>query len=120
MFPEWEKRVPGSASKNLEQHHGFHNGLEAVRAYAEEARLDPSKYDGSKVIAMLDEFGDNLRTHLDEEIDTLGPAKLSHVFKSPEEAKQLHEDAIKEALKNIKLSTALPFVSDHLGLANCR
>jgi hypothetical protein len=102
--------VPGSATVNVEQHHAFHNGLVEFEEYLTKAQVDPSKYDGKKVMEMLDQFGPPLFTHLNDEIDTLGPDVLEKVFKSTEEANEITERMIKWGVQTSSMTRAIPFV----------
>ena len=58
----------------------------------------------------MNDFGDVLRQHLDDEIDTLGAENLSKIFKTVEEAKHIMEEAVKWAVKHASLTTTIPFV----------
>ena len=95
---------------NVEQHHAFHSGLVELETYLSEAQVDPSKYDGKKIIEMFEQFGPPLVTHLNDEIDTLGPDVLEKVFKSPEEANEITERMVKWGVKQASMTRAIPFV----------
>ena len=95
----------------MEQHHVFHTGLVELEAYLTEVEPDPSKYDGKKIIDMIDRFGPPLVIHLNDEIDTLGPDVLENVFKSPDEANEITERMVKWAVKTASMTRAIPFVS---------
>jgi len=94
----------------MEQHHAFHTGLVELEIYLTEAQLDLSKYDGKKIMEMLDQFGPPLLTHLNDEIDTLGPDVLRKVFKSPEEANEIAERMVKWGVETSSMTRAVPFV----------
>jgi hypothetical protein len=94
----------------VEQHHAFHTGLVQLETYLTKAQVDPSKYDGKKIIEMLNQFGPPLVTHLNDEIDTLGPDVLDKVFKSAEEATEITERMVKWGVKTSSMTRAIPFV----------
>jgi hypothetical protein len=60
---------PGQLSHNVEQHHLFSGGLEALQAYA--ASAPAAEYDGAKLLGLVDGFAGHIRQHLADEIDTL-------------------------------------------------
>jgi hypothetical protein len=113
-FPEWEKRVPGSAAANFEQHRAFHDGMEKLERYANEVKTDPTKYDGHKVIEMIEEFGPVLHAHLNDEIDTLNPAILSQIFKTQDEAKEIIDKTMKWVAQTSSITMAIVFVLSNL------
>ncbi len=55
--------------KNVEQHEAFAKGLEEFKAYVFDT--DASVYEGKKLRAIIDGFGDLLVQHLRDEISTL-------------------------------------------------
>jgi len=59
----------GIMEKNVEQHEAFGKGLEEFKAYV--FATDASIYDGKKLRAIIDGFGNILAQHLREEISTL-------------------------------------------------
>lgn len=73
FFPYLEKAigVQGFMEKNVEQHHAFNPGLEKFEVYVNALREKKEKYDGEKVISLIDGFGTTLTTHLKDEIKTL-------------------------------------------------
>jgi len=109
-FPECERRVPGSQQVNIAQHEAFQAGFEQVEAFFHRIREDPSNYDGAKVIAMIDGFGEGLVAHLRDEIDTFAPVNMRKIFDDPLEAKAVNEKAVKWIVSNASPTTSLPFV----------
>src|SRR5437667_11013154 len=59
FFPQIEKLTgeKGIMDVNLNQHHAFHDGLEAFVAHFRACLAGEVKYDGNKIIAMIDGFG---------------------------------------------------------------
>lgn len=70
-FPEVERLtgVKGLMEANVEQHHAFMPGLEAFSRFAMETSIE--EYDGVKLRAIVDSFGETLTKHLTDEIGTL-------------------------------------------------
>ncbi len=75
LFPQIEAMSgeAGIMEKNVEQHHGFHDGLEKFKEYTTSClrSKDAAAFDGRELVAIIDSFGHALATHLKEEIDTL-------------------------------------------------
>ncbi|KAF2399028.1 hypothetical protein EJ06DRAFT_478778 [Trichodelitschia bisporula] len=71
FFPRVEEITgnTGVMSGNVEQHEAFEPGLAALEAYVK--TTTPETYDGSKLQAIIDSFGEILQTHLSDEITTL-------------------------------------------------
>jgi len=76
-FPEWNKIAKeGGAttdlmSENIEQHHAFEGGFQALLDYVKEVQDGKATYDGRKVTATLDSFCPVLNQHLHDEIKTI-------------------------------------------------
>jgi hypothetical protein len=93
FFPNVERMtgIKGVMDGNIEQHRAFHDGLDKFKAYAEAVVAGKEKYNGSKVVGMLDEFGPALIQHLTDEIPTVvglrqyGKEKLADLPKAFEE-----------------------------------
>ncbi|KAK3934693.1 hemerythrin HHE cation binding domain-containing protein [Diplogelasinospora grovesii] len=89
FFPDMEKMagVAGIMEANVEQHHAFHDGIEAFKAYVDDVLAGKAKYDGQKVVQMFDSFGPALMQHLADEIPSLqslrqyGEEKFSSLLK---------------------------------------
>jgi len=73
FFPEIEKFTgeKGIMDANVQQHHAFEKGLEAFHTYVDECLAGKKKYDGSRIISIIDSFGKDLIQHLTDEIPTL-------------------------------------------------
>jgi len=54
---------------NVSQHHAFLSGLEELERYAKETKVED--YDSSKVVGIIDGFGQIFSEHLADEIETL-------------------------------------------------
>ena len=96
---------------NLEQHHAFHAGFEAIEKYFTHIQREPDFYDGEKVGGLLDEFGPVFLTHLCDEIETLDPEKMNKLFKDPSEAKDIIDRMVKWIVSTAPATTQVPFVS---------
>lgn len=72
-FPKIEAMsgVKGLMDRNLEQHHAFHDGLAAMGTFATEVISGKTKYDGAKLIGIIDDFGPIVVQHLADEIPTI-------------------------------------------------
>lgn len=70
-FPEVERltETKGLMARNVVQHEAFMPGLEAFDKFAKETTVE--EYDGAKLRAIVDSFGETLTKHLTEEIETL-------------------------------------------------
>lgn len=55
-------------SRNVEQHHAFEGGFEALRTYAADVKAGKVTYDGKEVTALIDSFGPVLNEHLHDEV----------------------------------------------------
>jgi hypothetical protein len=62
---------PDVMEVNIEQHHAFVPGIEALKNYLDGCAAKTIQYDGDKVVELIDAFGHILREHLAAEIDTL-------------------------------------------------
>ena len=73
FFPEVERisGEKGVMETNRKQHAAFHHGLDVFVAYVREVIADPAKYDGARVVSLIDGFGRLLTTHLNDEIPTI-------------------------------------------------
>jgi hemerythrin-like domain-containing protein len=72
FFPWLEADIgtKGAMEKNVEQHHVFEPGMSALEAYVVAVKDGKEKYDGAKIVALIDVFGSILAKHLAEEIGT--------------------------------------------------
>jgi hemerythrin-like domain-containing protein len=73
FFPDIEAMTgeKGIMEANVEQHHAFHEGLAAFHEYVKACAAGSDKYDGRKVVSMVDSFGPTLMQHLTDEIPTI-------------------------------------------------
>ncbi len=73
FFPYVEKvtGVEGIMDTNIEQHKAFHDGLDNLKAYADAVIAGQDKYEASRVLALIDDFGPALLQHLSDEIPTI-------------------------------------------------
>ena len=73
MFPAVEEMSgeKGIMECNVEQHQAFDAGLGKYNQYVQDCLKGTKKYNGSELVAIIDEFGPILVTHLTEEIPTI-------------------------------------------------
>ena len=73
FFPGIERAAgtPGIMSANVDQHHAFHNGLEEFGRYTRACADGTEKYDGTRLVGIIDSFAAVLIQHLTDEITTL-------------------------------------------------
>jgi len=73
FFPAVEELAgeKGIMEGNVAQHHAFEGGLEKLKAYVDAVVAGKEKYNGERVVALVDEFGEVLMQHLEDEIETL-------------------------------------------------
>ncbi|KAH8903565.1 hemerythrin HHE cation binding domain-containing protein [Coniochaeta sp. PMI_546] len=73
FFPTVEAMAgeKGMMEANVEQHHAFHDPLEAFDQYIQAIAAGQDKYDGKKVVGLIDAFGPALMQHLADEIPTI-------------------------------------------------
>ena len=73
FFPALEEMTgeKGIMEANVEQHHAFEPGLVAFKKYLDELQAGREKFDGAKVVELIDSFGEVLVQHLTDEIQTL-------------------------------------------------
>jgi len=95
---------------NLEQHHAFHDGFEAIEQYFREVQKDPKTYNCHKVISLLNKFGPIFLQHLNDEIETLAPEKMRLIFKDPMEAKAIDKKMVQWIVSTAPATTQVPFV----------
>jgi hypothetical protein len=60
---------PDIMDKNVEQHHGFIEGLHTFQKYVRE--IQPEKYHWPVLRSIIDSFAEDFHTHLKDEIPTL-------------------------------------------------
>lgn len=72
FFPIVEDMVgeKGIMDANVEQHHAFHEPLHAFHACFEAFAAGEEKYDGNRLVELIDAFGPVLVQHLADEIPT--------------------------------------------------
>lgn len=97
FFPALEEMTgePGIMSANVEQHHEFEPGLVAFKKYLDDLQAGREKFDGARVVALIDSFGEVLIQHLTDEVQTLlglrrfGADKMKNIMnKMNEEAEK--------------------------------
>ncbi len=77
----------GAMDVNVQQHRAFAQGLAELKTYLDSVEAGGEKYDGQRVVDILDSFAPVLVQHLTEEIETLtrlrrfGPEKMRDIRK---------------------------------------
>ena len=73
FFPMLEAMAgeKGIMEANVEQHHAFHDAFEAFAGYVAACTAGKERYDGGKIVEMIDAFGPALMRHLADEIPTI-------------------------------------------------
>jgi hypothetical protein len=73
FFPTVERMtgIKGLMDTNVEQHRVFHDGVDELKSYAEAVIASKEKYDGNKIVELVDSFGTALTQHLADEIPTI-------------------------------------------------
>ncbi|KIM41534.1 hypothetical protein M413DRAFT_445517 [Hebeloma cylindrosporum] len=112
VFPFLQENFPDDMHKNIEEHKTFRGGLDALEEYLKAVQQGTKgvKWDGEKVKALIEAFGDGLVEHLHEEIPTISPERLSQVD---------HDGLAKmvavhnEHIKNLPMATAHVHVFTH-------
>jgi hypothetical protein len=110
LFPEAEKRLPGSMTQNIEQHKLFHDGFESMETYFGQVRKNPSVYDGKKVREIIEGFGTVFCNHLQEEIETLERSKLVAIFPVEAEFKKVLKEQMDWVIGTSSKLTTMPWV----------
>ena len=110
MFPESEKRLPGSMSQNLEQHQLFHDGFQSMETYFGHVQKDPSVYDAKKVRQIIESFGVVFCNHLREEIETLERSKLVAIFPDEADFKKVWKAQMDWVIGTSSKLTTMPWV----------
>ncbi|KAM7187697.1 hemerythrin HHE cation binding domain containing protein [Rhypophila sp. PSN 637] len=107
FFP-WVEELTGEKglmAGNLEQHKAFHGGLEHFMDYVADLQAGKEKYDGKKVLELIDSFGQVLTEHLGDEIPTLlGLNKYSAIFTGENSLKKKMDTMGKDAMGSVSLS----------------
>lgn len=89
LFPGIERLAgePGIMEANVTQHRSFAEGLDAFGKHCDALVAGTEKFDGQRVVQLIDVFGPTLMQHLTEEIGTLlglerfGEEKMKDVLK---------------------------------------
>ncbi|KAE8153346.1 hypothetical protein BDV25DRAFT_136952 [Aspergillus avenaceus] len=78
VFPILARKMPEFRQKKtlLAQHKKIHRGLEKLEEYLEKCRTGDDDLELTEMKRLMDEFGDVLWTHLDEEVRTLGAENM--------------------------------------------
>ncbi|KAH9933649.1 uncharacterized protein BXZ73DRAFT_46312 [Epithele typhae] len=110
LFPELEKKIPGSMAKNEEQHKAFLGPLGDMLKYVESSTAE--KFDAATFRGQMDAILPAVMEHLAEELDTIEAGKLSDKL-SEEEITALNT-ALHMAQRGDDNKFALPFVVQSL------
>ncbi|PPR04831.1 hypothetical protein CVT24_010252 [Panaeolus cyanescens] len=97
-------------STNVDQHKGFLGPFEEFEAYLKSVSAKTSAYDGEKVRALVEAFGDTFVEHLHEEIPTISPERMKQFETGPLDAMISVHD---EYIKSHSLVTDMVLVTTH-------
>lgn len=102
FFPIVENMVgeKGIMDANVEQHHVFLEPLEAFHACYEAFVSGKEKYDGGKLVRLIDAFGPTLVQHLGDEIPTLQGLKKYGAEKMADLPKKFEEQGEKTMVRD--------------------
>ncbi|KAK3936573.1 hemerythrin HHE cation binding domain-containing protein [Diplogelasinospora grovesii] len=73
FFPDLEAMAgeKGILEANVTQHKAFHDGVDSFKGYVGDVQAGKQKYDGKRIQALIDGFGQTLVQHLADEIPSL-------------------------------------------------
>lgn len=73
VFPDINRitGIEGLMDGNIAEHQQFTQGLTQYQEYIAEVKESREKYDGEKLVSIIDSFGPTMRDHLEHEIETL-------------------------------------------------
>lgn len=107
FFPDVEQMSgeKGIMEANVKQHHAFHDGLHAFRAYIDACYAGTEKYDGAKTVGLIDAFATTLVNHLADEIPTIQGLRKFGTEKMADLQKKFDEEGEKNmvCLGNVSL-----------------
>ncbi len=106
-FVEALAGVKGIMNANVEQHHAFHKPLEAFHACFEAFAAGTDRYDGNKLVGLIDAFGMMLTQHLADEIPTLQGLKEYGADKMADLPKRFGEQGEKTMVRGAVQQDAL-------------
>ncbi|KAH6616204.1 hypothetical protein B0J18DRAFT_373326 [Chaetomium sp. MPI-SDFR-AT-0129] len=103
FFPAVERMtgVQGIMDTNKDQHEAFHDGFEALQVYCKAVLAGTEKYDGAKLVGLVDGFAPVLVQHLNDEIPTI--LSLRKYGDKMDGLMKVLEDEAQEAMKDIGL-----------------
>jgi len=86
VFPLFQTKFPVEMQKNLDEHKGFLEGLDALEEYLKAVYIKKKdvEWDGEKVRKLIEAFGDGLVQHLHEEVSTYSSPFFINMFYPPD------------------------------------
>lgn len=105
LFPYLEQ-VAGQKimEVNVEQHRAFDKGLDEFRGYVDAVSAGTEKYDGQRVVRIIDDFGPVLMKHLEEEVPTMaGLGQYGSEEKEFKDMRKILGDLVADELKHLGL-----------------
>ncbi|KAF8732650.1 hypothetical protein AX14_004095 [Amanita brunnescens Koide BX004] len=107
-FPRYEEKLgKGAMQVNVEQHEQFLPKVEELEQYLKEVQEGKAKYDGKRIIDIVESFGDVMIQHLTEELATLDADRMRANF-TEKELKQLEKDFLNLILAEFDFYKNLP------------
>ncbi|KAF8634212.1 hypothetical protein AX15_001021 [Amanita polypyramis BW_CC] len=108
LFPRFEEKLgKGALQVNVEQHEAFIPKVDGLEQYLKDVQEDKEKYDGKRIVDMVESFGDIMIEHLKAEIATLESTRIQAVF-TEAELKQIGSDTLKIILSQVDFYKNLP------------
>ncbi|TQN68871.1 hypothetical protein CSHISOI_06608 [Colletotrichum shisoi] len=115
FFPAVEAMTgqKGLMDCNVSQHREFHDGLEAFKTHVDACASGRERFDGSRLVTLIDGFGEALTRHLSDEIPSILGLKLFGADKMAKLERKFAEEGEKN-MKSLGLVKGLPFcLSNH-------
>ncbi|KAJ6587449.1 hypothetical protein DFH09DRAFT_1307677 [Mycena vulgaris] len=108
VFGVYESKLgAGAMAHNVEQHHSFMVGLDALEEYVKAVHAGAEPYSGDMLIAKMEAFTDQLVEHLTDEILTLDKERMRAAF-TRQDFKDMEAGIVKHVFKDVSLWTTLP------------
>ncbi len=117
FFPAVEEMtgVKDIMEPNISQHHAFHGGLDRFKEYVDAVLAGKEKYDGAKVVEIIDSFGSVLMQHLNDEIPTLLGLRQFGEEKMKGLTAVMEKEADEGMVSFLFLSISFPLFGGHQG-----
>ncbi|KIM41577.1 hypothetical protein M413DRAFT_151442 [Hebeloma cylindrosporum] len=111
IFPYLQTKL--DMAHNIEQHEGFHAGMDAFEEYMKKVQTNEETFDAEKTRELLKAFADPLVQHLHEEISTLSPGRMKAFDDDQEGVKNMYQQLEEHIKTQPGKLTVFPFVMSH-------